>query len=96
MKDTTKLNLRMPATDRTEAAALAEGMGLSLNAYILLAVRNANVYRAQQAVKFQRAAVSRQRQAAASRDVPKVAANQPCPCGSGKKYKRCHGGPAMA
>ncbi|MCY4654060.1 MAG: SEC-C metal-binding domain-containing protein [Dehalococcoidia bacterium] len=18
--------------------------------------------------------------------------NQPCPCGSGKKYKRCHGG----
>lgn len=24
-------------------------------------------------------------------EVPKVGANQPCPCGSGKKYKRCHG-----
>ncbi len=23
---------------------------------------------------------------------PKVGRNQPCPCGSGKKYKRCHGG----
>jgi hypothetical protein len=22
---------------------------------------------------------------------PKVGRNQPCPCGSGKKYKRCHG-----
>ncbi len=25
------------------------------------------------------------------RDVPKVGRNQPCPCGSGKKYKKCHG-----
>jgi hypothetical protein len=24
---------------------------------------------------------------------PKVGRNQPCPCGSGKKYKRCHGQP---
>jgi hypothetical protein len=23
--------------------------------------------------------------------VPKVGRNKPCPCGSGKKYKRCHG-----
>ena len=23
--------------------------------------------------------------------LPKVGRNQPCPCGSGKKYKRCHG-----
>lgn len=23
--------------------------------------------------------------------VPRVGANQPCPCGSGQKYKRCHG-----
>lgn len=23
--------------------------------------------------------------------VPKVGANEPCPCGSGEKYKRCHG-----
>jgi len=26
-----------------------------------------------------------------TRDQPKVGRNQPCPCGSGKKYKQCHG-----
>jgi hypothetical protein len=25
-------------------------------------------------------------------EVPKVGRNDPCPCGSGKKYKHCHGG----
>ena len=25
------------------------------------------------------------------RDVPKVGRNEACPCGSGKKYKKCHG-----
>ncbi len=35
--------------------------------------------------------------ATAVRAVPKVGRNQPCPCGSGKKYKRCHGqGPPPA
>jgi preprotein translocase subunit SecA len=24
-------------------------------------------------------------------DVPRVGRNEPCPCGSGKKYKQCHG-----
>ena len=27
------------------------------------------------------------------RDTPKVGRNDPCPCGSGKKYKKCHGAP---
>jgi preprotein translocase subunit SecA len=27
------------------------------------------------------------------RDQPKVGRNAPCPCGSGKKYKQCHGRP---
>jgi preprotein translocase subunit SecA len=26
-----------------------------------------------------------------TRDTPKVGRNEPCPCGSGKKYKHCHG-----
>jgi len=26
-----------------------------------------------------------------SRKTPKVGRNDPCPCGSGKKYKKCHG-----
>jgi preprotein translocase subunit SecA len=25
------------------------------------------------------------------RNMPKVGRNEPCPCGSGKKYKQCHG-----
>lgn len=25
------------------------------------------------------------------RAYPKVGRNEPCPCGSGKKYKHCHG-----
>ena len=29
--------------------------------------------------------------AAALSAVPKVGRNDPCPCGSGKKYKQCHG-----
>ena len=28
------------------------------------------------------------------REQPKVGRNEPCPCGSGKKYKKCHGGQA--
>ena len=28
-----------------------------------------------------------------SRMGPKIGRNQPCPCGSGKKYKKCHGDP---
>ena len=25
------------------------------------------------------------------RETPKVRPNEPCPCGSGRKYKKCHG-----
>jgi len=32
-----------------------------------------------------------ERQTPYVRDVPKVGRNDPCPCGSGKKYKVCHG-----
>ncbi len=31
-------------------------------------------------------------QAPVRRKLPKVGRNEPCPCGSGKKYKHCHGG----
>jgi preprotein translocase subunit SecA len=26
-----------------------------------------------------------------AQEFPKVGRNEPCPCGSGKKYKQCHG-----
>jgi preprotein translocase SecA subunit len=37
------------------------------------------------------APAQRAKPAAARRDAPKVGRNDPCPCGSGKKYKKCHG-----
>jgi len=37
-----------------------------------------------------------QKQQQVRRDEPKVGRNDPCPCGSGKKYKKCHGAEATA
>jgi uncharacterized protein len=42
-------------------------------------------------IKQQRAAEERQRQAAVRAPLGKVGRNDPCPCGSGKKFKRCCG-----
>lgn len=39
----------------------------------------------------QQAAASGDNKAPFVRDDPKVGRNDPCPCGSGKKYKQCHG-----
>ena len=33
----------------------------------------------------------RRREAIPASEVPRVGRNEPCPCGSGKKYKQCHG-----
>jgi hypothetical protein len=35
-----------------------------------------------------------ERQGTVVHDEPKVGRNDPCPCGSGKKYKKCHGAAA--
>ena len=37
------------------------------------------------------AAPAQQSQTPFVRDARKVGRNEPCPCGSGKKYKQCHG-----
>ncbi len=37
------------------------------------------------------AAQAAAKQKTVRRDQPKVGRNDPCPCGSGKKYKKCHG-----
>jgi preprotein translocase subunit SecA len=37
------------------------------------------------------ARVGGEKQQTVRRDKPKVGRNDPCPCGSGKKYKKCHG-----
>ena len=39
---------------------------------------------------------SNQKQQTVRRDKPKVGRNDPCPCGSGKKYKKCCGRPGAS
>ena len=42
-----------------------------------------------QAEQVKKAAAAAAKKSAAA--VPKVRPNDPCPCGSGKRYKKCHG-----
>jgi preprotein translocase subunit SecA len=42
------------------------------------------------------AAADGEKQKTVRREQPKVGRNEPCPCGSGKKYKKCHGATAVA
>ena len=44
-------------------------------------------------VLTEQAAANRAEDASAPRRARKIGENDPCPCGSGKKYKRCHGAP---
>jgi preprotein translocase subunit SecA len=41
-----------------------------------------------------RAAQAPEAQRTVVREAPKVGRNDPCPCGSGQKYKKCHGASA--
>lgn len=97
-----KLNLRLPIELREDAAHVASAMSQSLNGFIVEAVKSAVDYHARRLVERQRQAVravppvTGSAVVAVPSDVsalPKVGANQPCPCGSGQKYKRCHGKP---
>jgi uncharacterized protein YecA (UPF0149 family) len=104
MPPVSKLNLRLPADLKAEAEALTQHLGLSLNALCVMALRNQVRYlsksyglppvgpaglQAPTSPPPARPVVSKRA------SVPRVALNAPCPCGSGKKYKRCHGAPGM-
>lgn len=54
--------------------------------------RAEEVYKLQaQQAGYQQVARKKGKGAELRRDAPKVGRNDPCPCGSGKKYKACHG-----
>ncbi|MGD2063215.1 MAG: SEC-C metal-binding domain-containing protein [Nitrospirota bacterium] len=42
-------------------------------------------------LKYSRGEESEGRQPVRKEAADKVGRNEPCPCGSGKKYKKCHG-----
>lgn len=104
-EEISKLNLRLPVQLREDAAHVAAAMSQSLNGFIVEAVKSAVEFHAERIMRRQHQARQAYAQVAtvpapaAQADrrevgtVAKVGANQPCPCGSGQKYKRCHGRP---
>lgn len=110
MVQVSKLNLRLPPDLREAAQQLANYQGISLNALCCIALRSHVQYQGKVLGHLSQAPPRRQPAKPAAtvsiedepealpqqviRVTPKVGANQPCPCGSGQKYKRCHGRPA--
>ncbi|OHE86376.1 MAG: hypothetical protein A2579_00560 [Lysobacterales bacterium RIFOXYD1_FULL_69_11] len=111
------LNLRLPPALKSEAAAYAQTLGISLNALAAVALRDyldarqrspeqptaegggsgvAAPRPAPAAARPTSTAVRMDQKptAPSPRATPKVGRNDPCPCGSGKKFKQCHGGAA--
>jgi len=88
-------NLRLLDPLRDRSQKVADLQGVSLNSFIVTAIENYLPY-AEKGVRYQlREAVKRDRELAEAQalaaKVSKVGANQRCPCGSGKKYRHCHG-----
>ena len=89
-----KLNLRLTESLRLRAQAMADKEQVSLNTLLVSAVENYLPYREREwQYRERRQARDQQARGRAlpTAPVPKVGVNQPCPCGSGVKYKRCHG-----
>jgi uncharacterized protein YecA (UPF0149 family) len=89
----TRLTLRLPPDLADQAAAVAEQQGLTMNAFIVQAVRNWATYQGKRMGPSIAPVVSASREPPPVQNVPKAGANDPCPCGSGQNYKRCHGRP---
>ncbi len=102
MTETRKLNLRLPLDLHAQLADLAAHEYTSANAVMVAALRNWIEFR----TRSRRGTTARPTPLATGQPTnapsssariadsfPKVGPNQPCPCGSGQKYKRCHGRP---
>ena len=92
----TRLTLRLPQGLADQAAQVAELQGLTMNAFIVQAVRNWADFQGKRLPRLAPTAAVVDQPAQPSsqaHQIPKVGSNQPCPCGSGQKYKRCHGRP---
>lgn len=97
-------NVRLTDPLKADAARYARSLGISLNALVAVAVRDYLDARRQEPGEEPASSPPVARPAgprtvqkpapAIAAAVPKVGRNEPCPCGSGKKYKQCHGGAA--
>lgn len=77
--------VRLPEGFRSEAESYAARIGVPVSSLIAIALREYLDARGgpSEAVQAQ--------QGGPAASVPRVAAGQPCPCGSRKPYGKCHG-----
>jgi preprotein translocase subunit SecA len=88
-----------------EAFAMFEGLMERMQEDVIEKLFTVQVARQEDARRIEQARRAPQRQVLMShggiaaepqpvplkREAPKIGRNDPCPCGSGKKYKKCHG-----
>ncbi|GEM_PF-2404467 len=79
---------QQPAREITGTAQHSEAASMSQQAQ---AARGFDARNAQQQASRTMAGASTGKNVTVMRTMPKVGRNDPCPCGSGKKYKMCHG-----
>lgn len=83
-------NMQMNAQHQ-EAKSMSDQSGASSSGSAQRSAGNSSVYQSQQAAGRVMAGARQGSSITVRRTMPKVGRNDPCPCGSGKKYKYCHG-----
>jgi len=82
------LTLRFPDHLKEKLEAVSEELGLSLNALVTIGIDEYLRKRSTRAPVRSSTVKTDLGSTETSTNIPR---NAPCPCGSGKKYKRCHG-----
>ena len=83
--------LRLPEVLKARAAAYADQLGISVNALLAVALKDYLDAREGRAGAREKRPASPLPASAAPQTIHRAGRNEPCPCGSGKKYKLCHG-----
>ncbi|MCR5172092.1 MAG: preprotein translocase subunit SecA [Treponema sp.] len=83
-------NIQMNAQHQ-EAQSMSQAAGAAAQQTQQQASSNFNSYSSRQAAGRVMAGARQGDNITVRRTMPKVGRNDPCPCGSGKKYKQCHG-----
>lgn len=101
------VRLRLVPSLKTEAAAYARSIGISFNALCAVALRDyldarkgsavaPPAWKPARSIALPPAQAASASPTASSAPTRKLGPNEKCYCGSGKKYKKCHGMPSQA
>ena len=85
------LELRIPGLDRPESPETVEAIGPLKGTLVSGDGVPSGVDPADALAQLRNGAGSVPPPARPARAAPKIGRNDPCPCGSGKKFKQCHG-----